>query len=245
MFDSVFVPLVSTATFATWLLTRSSRKVGIAVDRPGVTVPLAAHSRPMETICAGDGTDRHRVDVADVGVDVACWTRRVWADWGAPFAARFPAASRRARTLDSALGSCAPRSSSRTFGTNGEVEATRSGTVAGISGDSGEATSEVANVISASSVAFSGVAFSRGRCSAASSGVPGPIRTLVGDGSIVFLGNAGAGVVSPAGSAKKKPSSLLFSFPSAGGLGAISRGATELVASRIARVALMSVDRLV
>ena len=212
----------------------------------------------METICAGDGTDRHRVDVADVGVDVACWTRRVWADWGAPFAARFPAASRRARTLDSALGSCAPRSSSRTFGTNGEVEATaRSGTVAGRSGDSGEATSsstlspsdgEVANVISASapsSVAFSGVAFSRGRCSAASSGVPGPIRTLVGDGSIVFLGNAGAGVVSPAGSAKKKPSSLLFSFPSAGGLGAISRGATELVASRIARVALMSVDRLV
>ena len=75
---------------------------------------------------------------------------------------------------------------------------------------------DVANVISASSVAFSGVAFSRGRCSAASSGVPGPIKTLVGDGSIVFAGNAGAGVVSPAGSAKKKPSSLLFSFPSAG-----------------------------
>ena len=70
------------------LLTRSSRNVGRGRDdRPGVgpfALDVAAHSRPTETICAGDGTDRHRVDVGG-GVDAACWTRaRRVCDWGAP-----------------------------------------------------------------------------------------------------------------------------------------------------------------
>jgi hypothetical protein len=154
-----------------------------------------------------------------------------------------------------ARGSCAPRSSSRTLGTNGEDPGEDPGAASdGVSGESGVATASsslvsVANdVISTSSGVDASGDSMTSRSGVASSGVPGPIMTLVGDGPYVFPGiEEGAGVVIAAGSSPPWNVSMpsLLSLPFARGLGAISRGDTALVTSRIARVVPGAIDRLV
>jgi hypothetical protein len=151
-----------------------------------------------------------------------------------------------------ARGSCAPRSSSRTLGTNGEDPGEDPGAASdGVSGESGVATASsslvsVANdVISTSSGVDASGDSMTSRSGVASSGVPGPIMTLVGDGPYVFPGiEEGAGVVIAAGSSPPWNVSMP-SLPLARGLGAISRGDTALVTSRIARVVPGAIDRLV
>ena len=219
----------------------------------------------MATMCDGDGTDCHpRVVVSDGGGvdDVVDWTLLCLdGGWVVDTGVRGRFSDvRLALTVGSpvvaARGSCAPRSSSRTLGTNGEDPGEDPGAASdGVSGESGDATASsslvsVANdVISTSSGVDASADSMTSRSGVASSGVPGPIMTLVGDGRNVFPGiEEGAGVVIAAGSSPPwnvSMPSLLFSLPFARGLGAISRGDTALVTSRIARLVPGAIDRLV
>jgi len=222
----------------------------------------------MATMCDGDGTDCHpRVVVSDGGGvdDVVDWTLLCLdGGWVVDTGVRGRFSDvRLALTVGSpvvaARGSCAPRSSSRTLGTNGEDPGEDPCAASdGVSGESGDATASsslvsVANDVISTSSGVDASATMTSRSGVASSGVPGPIMTLVGDGRNVFPGiEEGAGVVIAAGSSPpwnvSMPSlfCLLFrSLPFARGLGAISRSDTALVTSRIARLVPGAIDRLV